>query len=314
MTTAAAARTTGDRRIVVRGLTRRFGDRLALEPLDLDLGPGGVIGLLGPNGSGKSTLLRMLTGLVRPDAGTASVDGVALRGDGTAVRKRCTYAPGEISLYGDLKAAEHLSWLSRGRDAESSRRALQIAAELGLPLHKKVHTYSHGMKRQLIFAAAMAPRVEVRILDEISEGLDPSKRSTVLEFLSEDAGRGTTILLSSHHLAEVDRVCDTFVFLNEGRLVATEQADGLRERAARFLRVRYAGLAQGELEAATRGFAAGRVRVEGERVVVELEHPDPRPALAELAALGGLPPPVTLRYGDLSLGELYRDLYGVEAC
>ena len=101
-------------RIEIRGLTRRFGPKLAVQPIEAAIGPGGITGLLGPNGSGKSTLLRMLLGLVRPDAGGASLDGVALVGDGTAVRQRATYMPGEISMYGELTGQEHLAWLVKG--------------------------------------------------------------------------------------------------------------------------------------------------------------------------------------------------------
>ncbi len=309
-----AASAPGDRRIVTRGLTRRFGDRLALAPLDLDLGPGGVIGLLGPNGSGKSTLLRLLTGLVRPDAGLASVDGVTVVGDGTAVRRRCSFAPGEIALYGDLRGGEHLAWLLRARDGEAFSRARRLALDLGLPLSKKVHTYSHGMKRQLLFAAALAPRLNVRILDEVSEGLDPSKRSLVLDLLAEDAARGTTILLSSHHLAEVDRACDAFVFLNEGRLVAVERARDLRARAARLLRLSFAGVAEDLLRSALATLPGLAVQVNGQDAVVQLAEPDPRPVLAALAGNRVLPSPSAVFYGELSLRELYRELYGVEAC
>jgi ABC-2 type transport system ATP-binding protein len=304
----------GDRRIVVRGLTRRFGSKLALAPLQLELGPGGVVGLLGPNGSGKSTLLRMLTGLVRPHGGEARVDGERVRGDGTAVRRRCTYAPGEIALYGDLRASEHLGWFLRERGNEALERARRIAGELGLPLRKKVHTYSHGMKRQLMFAAALAPRVGVRILDEVSEGLDPNKRSVVLDLLEEDAAAGTTILLSSHHLGEVDRACDVFVFLNDGKLVAMERADQLRERAARILRLTWEEADEAAVQRGLDALERARVTRTGLHAVIELEQPDPRPALASLAARPDLPPPRSVHYGELSLTELYHDLYGVEAC
>lgn len=300
--------------IVTRGLARRFGTRQALAPLDLDVGPG-VTGLLGPNGSGKSTFLRLLTGLVRPDSGHASVDGVAVRGDGLAVRKRVTYAPGEIALYGDLRAGEHLQWFLRERDREAHGRAFELADALELPLGKRVHAYSHGMKRQLIFAAALAPRVAVRILDEISEGLDPNKRSVVLDLLGEDAARGTTVLLSSHHLAEVDRACDTFVFLNEGRLVAVERAADLRARAAQLLHLEFQADSLAQARAALAGLrGAEPAAVRGARVTLRLSSADPREVLAQLGGLAGLPAPRSVQYGELVLRDLYRDLYGVEAC
>lgn len=291
------------------GLTRRFGEKLALAPLDLEVGPGGVTGLLGPNGSGKSTLMRCLVGLVRPDAGTATVDGVRLAGDGTAVRQRVTYAPGELHLYGELRGAEHLDWLLRGRGDEARARGAELARRLGLPLEQKVRGYSHGMKRQLVFAAAMAPRVAVRILDEPTEGLDPTKRGEVLELLEEDARTGTTVLLSSHHLGEVDRACSRLLFVSGGRLIADETPASVQQRAARVLHVFWPdtpppGLA--ELD------GVAELRVEGGRAALLLEDTDPRRFLGALAARTDLPAPSAIEHGRLSLAELYRDLYGVE--
>jgi len=305
-------------RIVVRGLTRRFGAVLALQPTDLEVEAGTVIGLLGPNGSGKSTFLRALIGLVRPDAGSAVVDGAVLSGDGTAVRRRCTFAPGEIALYGEWRAHEQLDWLLRGREREARPRARELSQELGLPLAARVHTYSHGMKRQLLFAAAMAPRVRVRILDEPSEGLDPNKRSAVLDQIAADARAGTTVLLSSHHLGEVDRVCSRMVFLSRGTVIRDEDAANVRARSARLLRVEFAP--EVEQSAAWPGIQArlgrldgAKLHVFGPRAAFELASDDPREFLTRLLALPDLPPPRTIEYGRLSLQELYTDLYGVEA-
>jgi lipooligosaccharide transport system ATP-binding protein len=311
----------GDRRIRARGIARSFGATKALQPVDLDLGPGGIIGLLGPNGSGKSTLLRVLTGVVPRDAGEAWVDGVALVGDGTAVRKRATYAPGELALYREMRGEDHLAWLLRGRDRGALGRARATANELGLPLRARVRTYSHGMKRQLLFAAALAPDVGVRILDEPTDGLDPSKRGVVLDLLLAEARKGTTILLSSHHLGEVDRACDRLVFLAGGKVIADETATAVTERARRSLRMEFETAAgarsvQTELERvpgarAVRVEAGGNERV---RAFVELDSDDPRPFLARVCASPGLPQPAAIEYGQLSLVELYRVLYGVEAC
>ena len=310
---------TGAGCISVRGLTRRFGDKVAVHPIELELGPGGITGLLGPNGSGKSTLLRMLCGLVRPDAGTAEVDGVALVGDGTAIRKRCTYAPGEIAMYGEMRGADHLKWFLRGRGSKACARAFEIAHSLELPLERRVHQYSHGMKRQLMFAAAMAPEVRVRVLDEPSEGLDPSKRSALVELIREDAARGTTILLSSHHLGEADRACERFVFLNGGRLVAQEDAADVRARAARLVRLTYAAQVTGDpaqlkrIEASLPGLGVVGVHHIGATFTVELSSADPRPFLAALAGQAELPAPIAIEYGEVSLADLYSGIYGVEA-
>ena len=300
--------------ILCTGLTRRFGPTLALAPLDLEVGPGGVTGLLGPNGSGKSTLMRCLTGLVPRDAGTVWVDGVQLAGDGLAVRQRLTYSPGELHLYGEMRGGEHLDWLLRGRDREARSRARTHALDMGLPLGDRVRGYSHGMKRQLLFAAAIAPRVRVRILDEPTEGLDPTRRSQVLELLERDAAGGATVLLSSHHLGEVDRVCERLVFMSQGRLIADETPESVHGRAARVVRLGWpAGTdldgVEGKLAAVEQ--LVESVQREGTHVTLQLSSRDPRPFLAALAGLD-LPAPSSVEHGRLSLGELYQHLYGVE--
>lgn len=299
--------------IACAGLFRSFGDKVALHPFDLEVGPGGITGLLGPNGSGKSTLMRCLIGLVRPGGGTVRIDGVPLEADGAAIRRRVTYSPGELHLYGEMGGGELLDWLLRGRPREALARARARAREMELPLERKVRGFSHGMKRQLVFAAAMAPDVRVRILDEPTEGLDPTRRSQLLDALVADAARGTTILLSSHHLGEVDRVCERLVFLSAGRAIADETPASLRGRTARHLVLTWRDDAPLDgLEALLAGPEVESARRDGRRVVVTLARHDPRPFLEALARLRELPPPASIEHGRASLREVYRDLYGVE--
>jgi ABC-2 type transport system ATP-binding protein len=305
----------GQRGIVARGVTRRFGAKLALAPVDLDARPGEITGLLGPNGSGKSTLMRCLVGITRADAGDVTIDGVRLAGDGLAVRRVTAYAPGELSLFGELKAAEHLEWLLRGRTRESLDRARGFARELELPLAARVRTFSHGMKRQLLFAATLGPHVPVRILDEPSEGLDPTKRGAMIAMLESDARAGTAILLSSHHLGEVDRACKELVCLHQGRVVYRGSAADIRARAVRRVRIVFRSESErASFEARAEALPGRRTQSSGAAAVFEHEGDDPRPFLGALAALGDVPAPRALEYGELSLEELYRDLYGVEAC
>ncbi len=296
--------------ISARGVTRRFGDHQALHPLDLEVTPG-VTGLLGPNGSGKSTFMRCLVGLVRPDAGEVTIDGVPLAGDGVAVRRRVTYAPGELALYGELTGEQHLGFLVRGRDRGALGRARAVAQELGLPLTRRVRGYSHGMKRQLLFAAAMGPEVPVRILDEPTEGLDPTKRAAVLEILGRDAAAGRTILLSSHHLGEVDAACERIAFLDAGRLVALEESAAVHERMARLVRVWWDGGLPAQAVELLDGLDGAQARQEDEHLAVTLPSVDPRGFLAALAA-AELPAPSAVEHGRISLNVLYREIYGVE--
>ncbi len=301
--------------IRVRGLCRSFGSKVALAPLDLDIQPGVVTGLLGPNGSGKSTFMRTLIGLVPKTAGEAWVDGVKLSGDGTPIRKRCTFAPGELSFYGHLRGRDQLAWLVAGRGKEALQRATRRADDLGLPLRNRVRSYSHGMKRQLLFACALGPRVPVRILDEITEGLDPSKRGSVLEILREDAASGTTILLSSHHLAEVQRACDHMVFLQGGLKLSEERAVDVRAQSRRSIHLDFQSAEDAKaFSERARGTDVANIQQRENQLTLQLANEDPRATLVRLFQDESAPRPLRMDYGELSLEHLYRDLYGEDAC
>ncbi|MCA9002030.1 MAG: ABC transporter ATP-binding protein [Planctomycetes bacterium] len=299
--------------IRVRGLSKAFGSNQALAPLDLDIPSGGIVGLIGPNGSGKSTLMRNLIGLIRPDSGSIWIDGRELKGDGRNVRERLTYAPGEMGVYREMRGCDHLNWFLRGRDKEALERARELATGFGLPLERRMGSYSHGMKRQLVFAAAMAPQVPIRILDEITEGLDPSRRTDVTETLRRDAETGTTILLSSHHFGEVDRVCDRILFMRQGQVIADTKAAVIHDRAARLLRITWEseGPAQSFLDRVASG-SYDQARVNGNELVLELAQADPRATLALLQESTDLPAPLQVQFGASTLKAIYRDLYGVE--
>jgi len=155
----------------------------------------------------------------------------------------------------------------------------------------------------------------VRILDEATEGLDPSRRGEILERLRADAAQGTTILLSSHHLGEVDRVCDELVFLSEGRKLAQETASSLAARARRLVRLGFeAGTDMRAVAAVLAREPGASVRVDRLRASVALDGRDPAAYLAAALAAPDLPRPRSAEYGALSLADLYREIYGVEGC
>ena len=300
--------------IRVRGLSRRFGANQALSPVDLDVAPGEIVGLIGPNGSGKSTLLRCLTGVVRKDAGEIMVDGEALTGDGVNIRRRVSYSPGEVNTYGELTGSGHLTWLLRGRDEATHARAQELAEGFGLPMRGKVRTYSHGMKRQLLFAAAIAPDVRVRLLDEMTEGLDPAMRAGILDRLRADADTGCAVLLSSHHFGEIDRVCDRLVFIDEGKKLSEESPATIAERARGLASFEYSDQAEATAALASLSSLGIEAEERGARLLVRLGEQDPQGALASLLSKADLPAPTSVVYGKLPLADLYRELYGGDAC
>jgi ABC-2 type transport system ATP-binding protein len=221
--------------------------------------------------------------------------------------------PGESAVHGELSGRAHLAWLCGGRASGTRERALELAGELGLPLDRRVRGYSHGMKRLLFFAAALAPAVPIRILDEPTEGLDPTMRARVLDVLARDAAEGTTILLSSHHLGEVDRACDRMLFLRRGELLDPRAAAELGAKAKRAVRMRFTAPPDAaRLHAVLRELGGEEARLDGTSATLFLPVGEPREQLARVLATAGLPGLSSLVFGELSLAELYRELYGAE--
>ena len=177
-----------------------------------------------------------------------------------------------------------------------------------------------GRQRQLFFAAALGPRVRVRILDEPTEGLDPTRRREVLDLMEEDVQEhGTTLLLSSHHLGEVDRVCGRTLFLRRGALLDEAAAEEIHQRAKRALRLQLdRELGADVLARVAEALRAGTgfevlAGAGGSRLTLFLPpEVDPRASISEVLAVADLPEPTSLVYGELSLHELYRELYGSE--
>ncbi len=210
--------------IEVSGLTKRFGrEVLAVDGLSFTVAAGEVCGLLGPNGAGKTTTVRMILGLVHPDRGTAAVlgeptaPGSRVLSRVGAVVERPAFAP-HLDGLTNLKhwwRAGGASWPPPGLDD-----ALALA-DLGPALGRKVRGYSQGMRQRLGLAQALLGRPDVLMLDEPTNGLDPGEVREIRRVVRELAGGGTTVLLSSHVLAEVEQVCTSAVVMDRGRLVAT---------------------------------------------------------------------------------------------
>ncbi|MFC5369051.1 ABC transporter ATP-binding protein [Salinirubrum litoreum] len=221
--------------IETRGLTKRFGDHVAVDGLDLSIPRGSVYGFLGPNGAGKTTTMRMLTTLLPPSAGTATIAGTPLSERATVTRS-LGYLPETPPLYDELTGREQLSYVAFLHDlpdAVATERIESLLTRLDLreDADRPLSTYSKGMRQKVGLIQAVLHEPAVLFLDEPTSGLDPRAARTVLDVIEDLVDEETTVFLSTHILSVVDELADTIGVLHEGRLVAEGSPGDLTRRA-----------------------------------------------------------------------------------
>ena len=209
--------------LAIEGVSRRYGDRVAIAGVSLAVQAGEIVGLLGANGAGKSTLLRTAAGLQTPDAGRVTVAGFDVWGDPLEARRRLGFAPEEPSFYEELSADEYLAFLAavRGLDPGAARaRAASLCEALGLAgrLDEPVQRLSHGTRKKLSFTAAILHRPAVLLCDEALEGFDAAAALAAKQELRALAAGGAAVLFSSHVTETIERLCDRAEILHLGRV------------------------------------------------------------------------------------------------
>jgi ABC-2 type transport system ATP-binding protein len=221
--------------IVTEGLTKRYTPlpgtrprRAALDGLDLRVPSGGITGLLGPNGAGKTTAVKLLLGLVRPTAGTATVLGRDIRRESLAIRRDVAFVPESRALFGWMRVATFVSGVAGLTPQWDAAYAARLVERWKVDERARVHELSHGTRSRLLLLVALARRAPLLLLDEPTVGLDPATVDDALSELAGAAADGATVLLVTHRLDEVERICDRIVLLSEGRSVIQADLDDLR--------------------------------------------------------------------------------------
>jgi ABC-2 type transport system ATP-binding protein len=287
--------------IRMEGLTKRFGDVLALDAVDLTVDRGEVFGFLGPNGAGKTTTIRLLLHLLHPSAGRAWVMDVPVD-DVRRAHPHLGYVAGDVALWPQLTGAEVLRLLGNLSGGVDPAYRDELLQRLQLDPTRRLRTLSKGNRQKVVLVAALMHQPDVLLLDEPTAGLDPLMEAEFQQIVREAAGRGQTVFLSSHILDEVQDVCTRVAILRAGRLVEVATLDQLRHRDVTVFEI--------ALDGATPSFAgvpgvvaeqpadgAVRVSVRG----------SPQPLLAELGRL----PVVSLRSREPDLEEVFLRFYGV---
>jgi ABC-2 type transport system ATP-binding protein len=224
--------------IEIRDLTKRFGSKIAVQRLNLAVPGGAIFALLGDNGAGKTTTIRVLTGLLAADSGKATVLGLDCWRDAAPLRRRVGYVPEKPRFY-DWMTVSEIGWFTAGfHDRDFLERYDDMCRRFQLTRRARLQTLSKGQYSKVALALALAPDPDVLILDEPTSGLDLLVRREFLASMVELAGEGRTILISSHQIAEVERVASHVAFMSEGRLLLTATMDDLRNRVVRY-RLRY---------------------------------------------------------------------------
>jgi ABC-2 type transport system ATP-binding protein len=210
--------------ITARGLTKRYGEAVVVDALDFDILKGETFGLLGPNGAGKTTTILMMLGLTDVSAGKVVVAGHDPVRRPLEVKRRVGYLPDLVGFYDNLTAAENLAYTARlmglGRDVREARIADALArVRLNDVAHKRAATFSRGMRQRLGLAELIMKRAEIGILDEPTSGLDPQSTHEFLDMIGELKREGVTILITSHLLDQVQRLCDRVALFSGGKIL-----------------------------------------------------------------------------------------------
>jgi ABC-2 type transport system ATP-binding protein len=294
--------TTQKTAIQIDGLVKKFGAFRALDELDLEVAAGEVHGFLGPNGAGKSTTIRVLLGLLSKDEGEVTLLGGDPWREAAALHRRLAYVPGDVSVWPNLTGGEVIDLLARLRGGLNDQRRRELLERFELDPTKRGRSYSKGNRQKVALVAALASDVELLLLDEPTSGLDPLMEEVFTEYVDAFRDRGGTVLLSSHILAEVEKLCDRVSIIRSGRVVESGTLTELRHLTRTSIDAELAGPPDG----LTRLAGVHDLDVQGHRVRFQVETDALDEAIGTLHTIGLR----TLVSQPPTLEELFLRHYG----
>lgn len=220
--------------VEVKGLSKSFGEIKAVRNISFEIKEGEIFGLIGPNGSGKTTTLRIVATLLKPDSGSVKIFGYDVQKNGEKIREMISYLPEDAGAYKNLSGKEYLEFIAkffekRGNPDEMVKKGIEIA-KLSNRIKDKISTYSKGMIRRLLIARTFMVNPKLAILDEPTSGLDVINSIEVRSIIKDTARKGTTVLLSSHNMLEVEFLCDRIALINKGEIVEIGKPEELKNK------------------------------------------------------------------------------------
>jgi len=232
--------------IEVHGLTRRFGDLTAVDHVEFEVSEGEVFGFLGPNGAGKTTTVRMLTGVLDPTEGTATIEGHDIRKEPLAAREHLGIVPEEANVYLDLSVWRNMMLMAELHGVPRARRVKEgerLLGVLGLAERKKqkARALSKGLRQRLMLCSALVSGPDILFLDEPTSGLDVQSARLIRQIVRDLNRDGLTVFLTTHNMAEAEEMCDRVAIINEGRIAAIDTPDQLRDaiKLSQYVAVRF---------------------------------------------------------------------------
>ena len=230
---------TEEKVIEIENLTKMYGNHVGVKDLNLAVRKGEIMGFLGPNGAGKTTTMRSCLALLAKTAGEITIFGLDSHRDAVAIREKTGYLPGEFGLISSVKVSSYLKYLLSLRGCGSTEKMVSLAERLELDLDRKTNELSKGNKLKVGIIQSMMADLGLIIMDEPTSGLDPLMKQEFYRILREEKKQGKTVFMSSHILADVERVCDRVAIIRKGQVKVVEEIQALQEKTGKVLEVEF---------------------------------------------------------------------------